>query len=365
MKLDKEHRAAPGRLDAARAAALGARPQVRRARRPAPARRDLPAGADDPGTPGAPARSWSWTTSSTCSTRRRASASATRSTASAAASPAGARTSTRRSTAFVPLLDDLEPVAQEPVGRRTRGSNRFFASLGARGAGGGAGGRGAGVAVREPRHVVHGAGAVVARPVPPGDDLGEPAQRGSSRSRTSRCQRPFIRNSAAFFRELRPGVAMLPHAAPDARRRLRGGHGGAAEDEADEQRPRGRVREARRVRPGLGRARGRRPAHAAVLLAPQPTLAFLTPAQTTCNYGVDPASATWRACSPRATRTAPSSASSSCGAPLDKFTFELGKNNEAGPSAALANGPQQHNHLHVNMYPNTATPGPDARVRGG
>ena len=53
------------------------------------------------------------------------------------------------------------------------------------------------------------------------------------------------------------------------------------------------------------------------------------------------------------------------GAPLDKFTFELGKNNEAGPSAAPANGPQRHNHVHVNMYPNTASPGQTRECEAG
>ena len=44
-------------------------------------------------------------------------------------------------------------------------------------------------------------------------------------------QRPFLRNNAAFFRELRPGVATLPHVRADPGRRLRGRHRGAAEDD--------------------------------------------------------------------------------------------------------------------------------------
>ena len=101
--------------------------------------------------------------------------------------------------AFVPLLTDLEPVARNLSDPDTR-LNRFFASL-ARAAGGGrAGGRGAGVAVREPRHVVHRLGLPGAA-VPPGDDLGEPAER-ARRDRAVPRQRPFIRNNTAFFREL-------------------------------------------------------------------------------------------------------------------------------------------------------------------
>ena len=37
-------------------------------------------------------------------------------------------------------------------------------------------------------------------------------------------------------------------------------------------------------------------------------------------------------------------------APTDPITFELGPNNEGGPSDAPANGPGRHNHLHVNPY---------------
>jgi len=32
---------------------------------------------------------------------------------------------------------------------------------------------------------------------------------------------------------------------------------------------------------------------------------------------------------------------------------------------AIANGPQQHNHLHVNMYPNTASPGQTHECEAG
>jgi hypothetical protein len=45
--------------------------------------------------------------------------------------------------------------------------------------------------------------------------------------------------------------------------------------------------------------------------------------------------------------------------------FELGPNNESGPSAAPANGPQSFNHLHFNPYPNTASPGQTKECEAG
>ena len=42
-----------------------------------------------------------------------------------------------------------------------------------------------------------------------------------------------------------------------------------------------------------------------------------------------------------------------------------GPNARAGPPPAPANGPERDNHLHFNPYPNTACPGPAARVRSG
>ena len=52
-------------------------------------------------------------------------------------------------------------------------------------------------------------------------------------------------------------------------------------------------------------------------------------------------------------------------APTDPLTFELGPNNEGGPSEAPANGPGRHNHLHVNPYPNAAAPGQTQECEGG
>lgn len=161
-------------------------------------------------------------------------------------------------------------------------------------------------------------------------------------------QRPFLRNSAAFFRELRPGVATLPGTAPvvaDAleagtrtlpktpafNRRLANVFDSLAEFADDPLVPRG----IRRLRDTAASLR--------------PTVAFLTPAQTQCNY---------------VTLLLRNLASlNSEGDPNGTFERFIivaspqGKNNLGSPSSAPANGPEPDNYLHANPYPNTAAPG--------
>ena len=112
---------------------------------------------------------------------------------------------------FVPLLSDLEPVARNLSDPRT-GLDRFFRALGR------AAGEVAPVAEEQASLFVNldtsfTALASVARPflqetISEGPISEEVAIRDFPR------QRPFIRNNTAFFRELRPGVAVLPRAAP-------------------------------------------------------------------------------------------------------------------------------------------------------
>jgi virulence factor Mce-like protein len=163
-----------------------------------------------------------------------------------------------------------------------------------------------------------------------------------------RHQRPFLRNSAALMSELRPGARALSGAAPvlaDAFRigaptlrrsvalsrrleRVLVSLQGFAEDPLV---PRG-VNDLRRAVKVL-----------------RPTLDFVAPAQTTCNYVVgffrnagdllsvgDP-SGNWQRFNIVATPPGP--------------------NSESGPSSAPASGPNRDNFLHVNPYPNTASPG--------
>ena len=86
-------------------------------------------------------------------------------------------------------------------------------------------------------------------------------------------------------------------------------------------------------------------------------MAFITPAQTVCNYAtlffrnissllsVGDRNGTWQR--------------------FIIVTTPQGPNNEGGPSTAPANGPTEANHLHTNPYPNTASPGQPKECEAG
>ena len=168
-------------------------------------------------------------------------------------------------------------------------------------------------------------------------------------------QRPFIRNNTAFFRELRPGVAVLPHAAPILADAFETGTEVLPktiqmnEDLADVFEALADFSDDPTVRQGVNQL-------TRLASSLRPTLRFLTPVQTTCNY----ATVFLRNV---ASLLSEGDANGNyqrflvVSAPTDPLTFELGPNNEGGPSAAPANGPGRHNHLHVNPYPNAAAPG--------
>ena len=88
-----------------------------------------------------------------------------------------------------------------------------------------------------------------------------------------------------------------------------------------------------------------------------PTLQYLAPAQTTCNY-----IALWF-------RNISSLLSEGDGnGTWQRFIIVAtpqGPNNEGGPSAAPADGPTLENHLHTNPYPNTAAPGQPRECEAG
>lgn len=169
-------------------------------------------------------------------------------------------------------------------------------------------------------------------------------------------QRPFVRNSTALLRELRPGFRTLPSSAPvlaDAlrigtrtlprtpplNRQLASVFDSLAEFAEDPLVPLGvrRLRDTTRVL--------------------KPTVAFLTPAQTVCNYPTlwfrnissllseGDSNGTWQRFIIVAT--------------------PVGPNSEGFPASAPANGPGVDNHLHSNPYPNTAAPGQPRECEAG
>jgi virulence factor Mce-like protein len=261
---------------------------------------------------------------------------------------------------FVPLLRNLEPVARNLSDPRT-GLDRFFRSLGR--------------AVEEVAPVAEeqaslfvnldtsfSALAQVARPFIQ-ETISESPISEEVAIRDFPRQRPFIRNNTALFRELRPGVAVLPSAAPvlaDAfevgtdvlPRTIR-----LNEDLADVFDTLADFSEDPLVRAGVDQL-------TRLASSLRPTLDFIAPVQTTCNYAT------------LLFRNAASlfSEGDSNGnwqrfnivsAPTESGTLVTGPNNESGPSDAPANGPTQENHLHFNPYPNTASPGQTRECEAG
>ena len=262
--------------------------------------------------------------------------------------------------AFVPLLTDLEPVAANLSDPDTR-LNRFFASL-ARAAE-----EVAPVAEEQASLFVNldtafTAWASVARPFLQETISESPPSEQLAIEQFPR-QRPFIRNNTAFFRELRPGVAVLPHAAPILADAFEAGTDVLPrtipmnEDLADVFEKLDEFGQDPMVRAGINQL-------TRLSSSLRPTLRFLTPAQTTCNY-VSVLLRNVASLLSEGDSNGNYQRFVTISAPTDPITFELGSNNEGGPSDAPANGPGRHNHLHVNMYPNTAAPGQTQECEAG
>jgi virulence factor Mce-like protein len=261
---------------------------------------------------------------------------------------------------LVPLLRNLEPVAGNLSDPRTR-LDRFFRSLGR------AAEEVAPVAEEQAELFVNldesfTALASIARPFLQ-ETITESPISEEVAIRDFPRQRPFIRNNTALFRELRPGVAILPHAAPLLADAFEAGSEvlpktiPVNEDLADLLNTLADFSEDPMVRTGVDQL-------TRLASSLRPTLNFLTPVQTTCNYAT------------LLLRNAASLFSDGdrngnwqrfiiISAPTQRGTLITGPNNESGPSDAPANGPTPENHLHVNPYPNTASPGQTRECEAG
>jgi virulence factor Mce-like protein len=169
-------------------------------------------------------------------------------------------------------------------------------------------------------------------------------------------QRVFLENSAGFARDLRPGAAVLPSTLPDLadalelgtpalkrtpplNRQLASLFTTVADFSQDPI-----------VNLGVDRLTD-------TVTTLKPTLAFLTPAQTTCNYvtlwfrniasllSEGDKNGTWQR--------------------FIIVTTPQGPNSESGPSSGPANGPSIDNYLHSNPYPNSASPGQTKECEAG
>jgi virulence factor Mce-like protein len=252
-----------------------------------------------------------------------------------------------------PLLEDLEPVARNLADPQTR-LDRIFAELGD------AAGEVAPVAEQQAALFVNldttfAALATVARPFlqqtisesPPTLEVG---------TVEFPKQRPFLRNTAAFNRELRPGIRVLPTAAPVLADALEFGTKTLPRtpafnrDLADVFDSLAEFAEEPLVGRGISRLTD-------TVSSLRPTIRFLTPLQTTCNY----ATLWFRNISSLLSE-------GDANGTNQRFIIipaPQGPNNEGGPSSAPANGPSEANHLHSNPYPNTAAPGQEKECEAG
>jgi virulence factor Mce-like protein len=161
-------------------------------------------------------------------------------------------------------------------------------------------------------------------------------------------QRPFLLNTQHLFAELRPGVRALRGAAPDLSAALTVGTPTLRRSVALNRRLKPLLRELQVFSEDPMVPRGLQ-ALTGTLKSLRPTLAYLTPAQTRCNYvalwfrnigsllSEGDKNGTWQ-----------------------RFIIvpaPNGPNSEGTPSAKPADGPNTDNHLHSNPYPNTQAPG--------
>ena len=262
--------------------------------------------------------------------------------------------------ALVPLLRDLEPVMRNLSSSETR-LGRFFTALGD------AAEEAAPVAEEQAALFVNldisfTALAGIARPFLQ-EAITEGPRAEEVAIRDFPLQRPFLRNQTALFRELRPGVATLPRSAPILADAFEAGTDVLPrtkrmnQDLADVFEALADFSDDPMVREGIDQL-------TRLSVSLRPTLHFLTPAQTVCNYGTlwfrnaasllsdGDVNGTWQRFMVVA-------------APTQRSSNVFGPNNEGLPSSGIADGPQVENHLHLTPYPNTAAPGQERECQAG
>jgi len=189
--------------------------------------------------------------------------------------------------------------------------------------------------------------AAVARPyLQDSITLGRPALDAAIRDLP--LQRPFLRHTQALFHDLRPGVRALRTAAPALSSALVIGTPTLRRSVALNRRLEPLLRELQTFSEDPMVLRGLRSA-TQTLASLKPTLDFLAPTQTQCNYITE-----WF----RNVSSLLSEGDSN--GTWQRFIIvptPTGPNSEGTPAAKPANGPTVENHLHANPYPNTAAPG--------
>jgi ABC-type transporter Mla subunit MlaD len=169
-------------------------------------------------------------------------------------------------------------------------------------------------------------------------------------------QRPFLRNTEALFRELQPGIRALRGSAPTLADAFEEGTRTLRRSPPFNRRLASLLDTLQEFADDPLVPRGLRSTTTAVKTL-DPTLAFLAPAQTQCNYitlffnnissllSLGDRNGTWQR--------------------FIIIATPQGPNNEGSPSSGPANGPTVDNHLHTNPYPNTAAPGQPRECEAG
>jgi virulence factor Mce-like protein len=171
--------------------------------------------------------------------------------------------------------------------------------------------------------------------------------------------RPFLTHSAALFHDLQPGTQALVTAAPTLAKAFKIGIPALRQSpQLNEQLPPTadallQLNNDSDARSGISRLTKTN----AIL---KPLLAFVTPAQSVCNYGTL-----------LFKNAASTSAFGNGSGNFQRFNLlqaPFGPNNEGSPSTHAANGGGPNptaNFLHVNPYPNTASPGQPRECEAG
>ena len=174
--------------------------------------------------------------------------------------------------------------------------------------------------------------------------------------RSFRVQRPFLENSSRLMADLRPGVRALRLAAPDLSDALRIGRPVLLRTPALDNRLEKLLVSLKNFATDDVVPRGVADLTTTTKTL-RPTLAYLKPAQTTCNYV-----ANWFRNVSDLLSVGDSSGTT------QRFIIiatPQGPNNEGGPSTGPASGPTPGNYLHQNPYPYTASPGQPKECEAG
>jgi ABC-type transporter Mla subunit MlaD len=168
--------------------------------------------------------------------------------------------------------------------------------------------------------------------------------------------RPFLRDSARFFDAFGPGAKALAETSPTINAALRAGVPALNRSPAlfAQLEPTAQALLDFQEAPGVFEGLDLLIDTNELLKSP---IRFLTPAQTVCNY----LTISFR------NLTSALSESNGAGNWAGALANEgpSGPNGETMPASAPANGPEKENHLHANLYPNTAAPGQTHECEAG